>query len=252
MKDKQDILIATIRKRHNLPDSADVRVKSVAAEMKAESEGGYNFTATITKDILDRDREVVIPDGADTSEFDTSGNVFWNHDYDKPIALPTGLKKGKGLIESSATFLKRPADYVGEWLADYARALVKQANDLGRAIGVSVGFIPMDMRDPNDRDRKQYGDSVANIITRWKLLEWSIAPVQSNPGAVVTAVGKGLLTKSAAQAMFGVDVKEAPKKKKVYVYVSQGAAPKMAKRGPSVGMLVKRALIKAKGGLYHE
>lgn len=254
---KDDILIAKIRKRHNLPDSADVRVKSVAADIKAKDDDSYKFSATITRDMLDRDREVVIPDGVDTSEFDKSGAVFWNHNYDMPVAIPTGIKKRQGAIDSTATFMKRPSGHQGEWFPDFARAFVTQGAELGKAVGVSIGFIPTEMRDPSDKDRQRFGDEVINIISKSKLLEWSIAPVQSNPGAVVTAVGKGLLSTSAAKAMFDVEVANAEtKRKKVYVIIEDAKSykplPVPRKAAPTADILVHRAIIKAKGGLYHE
>jgi hypothetical protein len=264
MKNTKSI-IDQMRKRHELDDDATVVVKQGPASFKADSDGdNFSFEAVITAEVLDRDREVVISDGVDTSDFDKSGAVFWNHDYDKPVAHPLGLSKSKGQLAARARFLRRPEGHQGEFLPDFARAFVNQGLELGKMPGVSIGFIPIEMRQPTKKDHERFGDTVENVISKSKLLEFSIAPVQSNPDAVVTAVSKGALSASAAKSMFGVDMPEKqadvdtdpivkPKPKKVIVILNQ--APAKAKKrkrvtAEQIRKEVRNAIRRQCGQLY--
>lgn len=184
-------ILAVIRKRHGLDDDADVRVRSMS--MKAEiGDDTHSFTARITTATLDRDAEVILPQGVDATEFNKSGAVFWNHDYDQPVAIARKVRQGDRDIVSTASFMERPADWQGEWRPDFARAFVSQMAKHGKETGVSIGFIPVEFRKPTTKDIETYGAEVRNVITQCRLLEWSIAPVQSNPDATVMRVGKAL------------------------------------------------------------
>lgn len=206
----------SIRERHKLSADAKVCVMSGAVTIKAaQSDDPYKFTARITTDSLDRQDEVVIPAGGNMDEFLESGAIFWNHDYTSPVGFPNKFRKiergskngvaGEDFIECGGIFMKRPDDYKGEFFPDFARAFVMQAAAAGINPGVSIGFIPIESREPSKADRARYGDSIQRVHNRWKLLEFSIAPVQANQDAVVVAVGKGLIAKAAAKAV-GIDV----------------------------------------------
>lgn len=182
-------IIAVIRKRHSLPDSADVRIKVLPMQAVPDPQHTGRFKAVINTDDIDRDSEVVLPQGMDATEFEKSGAIFWAHNYNLPVAKPYGkmVRQTKGW-EAGAEFAKRPDDYKGEFFPDFAKAMVSQ----GIVRGVSIGFIPTEVRNPTKKDIEVYGDGVKRIISKWRLLEWSIAPVQSNPNAFVTeAIAKG-------------------------------------------------------------
>lgn len=241
-------VVTKIRSDYKLAADAAVMVKYVPAEIKAED--SQRFTATINTDTLDRDDEVVLPSGMIPTEFNESGLVFWNHDYDKPVAFPEKPKIVGGGVVCGAKWMERPADYVGSWFPDFAKALCQQASALGRSIGVSVGFIAMDYRAPSKKDIDTWGDRIRRVITRWKLLEWSIAPVQSNPSAVVTAVGKGLVSREAVKACLGIDVpNEAPKRKYV-IPVDVSPRRDVAKVRDVVAKSVAVAVARQMGKLY--
>jgi hypothetical protein len=168
-------------------------LKSINAKMDTDPADPLLFTARITKSVLDRDGEVLLPGGMDASEFDVSGGIFWNHDYDRPVAVPVGkMQKNADAVIAKARFMERVEGDNGSFLPDYARSYVTAMAKAGRSAGVSVGFIGLDYRNPTKKDREDFGESVTRVYTRWKLLEWSIAPVQANQDAYVTAMGKSL------------------------------------------------------------
>ena len=195
-----------IRKRHGIKDGDDVGLAVMPAEVAVDKTDPMLFSATITKRVLDRDGEVVLPSGGIFTEFDASGAIFWNHEYDRPVASPVGrLIRDTDTITAKARFMERPEGSQGEFLPDYARAFVTSQAKVGKAAGVSIGFIVLEERKPTAKDKDEFGPDVRNVITKWKMLEWSIAPVQANQDSYVTAVGKSI-GGAACKALFGVDV----------------------------------------------
>jgi hypothetical protein len=209
--DTKDIINA-IRQRHKLDESKKVLVLSPKVALKAMPHNQHAFTARITTDSLDRQDEVVLPAGGNLNDFYASGCIAWNHDYDHPVGFPNrdkGLTQTDNYIECGGTFMKRPDDYQGEFFPDFARAFVQQAVEAGINPGVSIGFMPIESRIPTKADKSRWGSGIQMVHSKWKLLEFSIAPVQANQDAVVTAIGKGLITKSVAKAV-GYDVEKIP------------------------------------------
>ncbi len=182
-----------MRERHGLASDTPIEIKTIPMELMSDG-SGHRFKARITTDTLDRDGEVMIPQGMDESEFNKSGAIFWNHNYDLPVAKPVGkMMRTKGYVDSEAEFAKRPDDYQGDFFPDFARAMVQQ----GIVKGVSVGFIPLESRAPSKKDLEDYGDNVRRVHSKFRLLEWSIAPVQCNPDAMIQqAISKGIINDS--------------------------------------------------------
>jgi hypothetical protein len=103
------------------------------------------------------------------------------------------------------------------------------------------------VRRATDIDRKKYGDEVQTIFSRWKLLEVSLAPLQANPDALITAVKKGLVSPVAAKQFFGV---EAPKRTVVTIELP-AARSTVAKPAPiSVAEIARREIARARGSIY--
>lgn len=214
--------------------------KALAAEISSTAKG---FTATITAETLDRDGEVLIPSGMNSREFEQNPVLFWNHDYSQPVGRSTGLKRRERDIVGEFVFAKKPEGYVGEFFPEVAAALVGQ----GIVNAVSVGYVPEHggVRKATDIDRKKYGDTVSTIYSRWKLLEVSLAPLQANPEALITAVRKGIVSPIAAKQFFGV---VAPKRISIVVPCSYSTPIK--KRPIDIDKIVRREMARARGSIY--
>jgi HK97 family phage prohead protease len=215
--------------------------KALPAELRATPKG---FTAVITAETLDRDGEVLIPQGMNATEFERNPVLFWNHDYAQPVGRCNGLKRKDTTILGDFTFAQRPDGYGGEFFPEVAAALVGQ----GVVSGVSVGYIAEDggTRRASEVDRKKYGERAHTIYSRWKLLEVSLAPLQSNPDALITAVKKGIMSPVAAKRFFGI---EAPKR--VVVSVSIPAPSTETKRAPiNIDGIVRREFARRRGAIY--
>lgn len=216
--------------------------KALAAEVSTTAKG---FTAVITAETLDRDGEVLIPQGMNSREFDQNPVLFWNHDYAKPVGKCVSLKRGDRSIVGEFTFAKKPEGYVGEFFPEVAAALVGQ----GIVNAVSVGYVPESggIRRATDVDRKKYGDDVQTVFSRWKLLEVSLAPLQANPDALITAVKKGLVSPVAAKQFFGV---EPPKRTVVTIDLPAPRSTEKKAAPIDLSEIVRREVARARGSIY--
>ena len=218
-----------------------MQTKALSAQIAPSASG---FTAIITSETIDRDGEVLIPSGMNSKEFDRNPTLFWNHDYAEPVGKAVGpLKRKEREIVADFVFAKRPDGYAGEFFPEVAAALVGQ----GIVSGVSVGYVPEEggVRMATDIDRKKYGGSVSRIFSRWKLLEVSLAPLQANPEALITAVKKGLCSPVGAKRWFGIEVP-----KRIVVTVDVPARSTAQKRKPiDVDAIVRREIARAKGAV---
>lgn len=241
------------------------------------SDDSRSFTATITTNAIDRDGEVLLPEGMRSKDFESNPVVFWNHNYDMPIGKATDLSKQPNAWSATAELAKRPDGHEGEWFPDTVHALMRQ----GIIRGVSVGFQPIESRNPSKKDVATFGDEVTRVYSKWNLLEFSVAPLQANQEALVTAVSKGLVTSAQAKAVFpDVElpaVTEAPrpaeavedetaakarkriliptqqKRRKVYLFVEQAAPVKRKRKtmaATNVAIAVKRELALHAGRLF--
>ncbi len=192
--------------RYGLESPDELTFCNAIAEVKSDDViDPMLFTARISTNAVDNDAEVLLPRGMITTRFDKSGAGFWNHNYAQPIFVPEGkLTRTDTYVEGKGRFLERPADWQGEWFPDYVRAFVGAMSSSGKKVGVSVGFIPIETREPSKKDVAMFGENVRRVISKWELLEWSIAPVQANAEAYITAVGKSL-DKTAYKALFAAD-----------------------------------------------
>ena len=179
--------------------------KRLNATIEAATDQG--IIAKITTDSIDRDGEVLVPQGMNSKDFENNPVLFWNHDYSQPVGNVTNIERGDRAVFGTLNFAKRTEGVKGEFFPEVAESLVRQ----GIVKGVSVGFVPEGngSRSASTKDRKQYGDGCKRVFNRWKLLEVSIAPLPANQDALIQAVDKGLLSPVMCKSMFGFDVTEA-------------------------------------------
>tara|TARA_R100000734_G_scaffold18527_1_gene15592 strand:- start:1576 stop:2253 length:678 start_codon:yes stop_codon:yes gene_type:complete len=177
------------------------RTKTLSASVKMDAGG---IVAKLTTNSVDRDGEVLIPQGMVSKDFEKNPVLFYNHEYDQPIGKVTNLKRTEDSVMGTLTFAQRPKDYVGEFFPSFVEALVRQ----GIVKGVSVGFVPepSGARSATKADRMKFGERIKRVFNRWKLLEVSIAPLPANQDALVQAVDKGLVTPVQVKSFLGVDI----------------------------------------------
>lgn len=211
------------------------------------------FTCVMTKEVVDRDGEVVQLDGLDIEPYMTNPVVMFSHGRDKtagkiPVGKIVSIKRVNGQIIGEGEMASRPATHpeAEEWLPDTLLSLMQQKC----LNAVSIGFIPIQSRRANAEDTKKYGSKCMMVTTKSELFELSLEPTPCNAGALITAVSKGLLPKKSkawegeviTEKTYEIPVKIKPKTHEIKVNL----------KGGKIGEGRAKAIIEArvKGRLY--
>jgi len=151
--------------------------------------------AFISTSTVDEEGECVLPKGIQTTRFTKGGGtVFWNHNYDDPVAICEWLEVNDNGVVASTRFPERPEGHEGEWRPDAVLSLVAA----GLCRGVSIGFSYLETREPTAKDKQQFkstGNELQRVVSKSRLLEYSFAPLPMNEDALVVAASKGFLKK---------------------------------------------------------
>jgi len=174
-------------------------IKTLGYQRRASVSAASNFsederadTSYVTSDAVDRDREVVLPEGGDWKEFKKNPVVTFAHRYDElPVGRAAWVKRVQDKVNgwlAKTLYTERPDDWEGSWFADAVWHFVKS----GVLRGKSIGFLPLAGSAPEEKEIKARPElaGVSFMIRKWLALEYAVAPVQSNPDALVTAVNK--------------------------------------------------------------
>jgi hypothetical protein len=215
-----------------------------------KGEDGAPFRFIASTDSVDREGDVLVPDGMDSSEYDKNPVVLWLHDSSMPaIARAAKLYRYPNRIEVDVVFPDRPANLAkdSEWRPDEFRSLVKAG--LLNALSVRARAKPGGWRDPPSvGDRSKYGDSVRRVIAKWMLEEISLVPLPMNQDAVVLALGKGLIRPETAERYLSVRVPEVVKAAPIPY---RGITIRVPERGAlETSEAVRLAVAKARGRIY--
>lgn len=137
--------------------------------VRGETVGDVHY-ATITTNDLDRQGEIIDPDGMDITNFMANGVVLYGHQYSGMESIPVGKVSSLALVHENE--LKKwnmgwvfQGDDVSPLISAVTKSWVR-----GFLNTVSVGFLA-----------KEYD---GNTITKSELLEVSIVPVPANPQAL--------------------------------------------------------------------
>jgi phage head maturation protease len=167
----------------------------------------------VTTKAMDRDNEIVLPEGLELEQYRLNPVVLWGHDQDRPIGKALWVKLDAEGVLAKTQYISRPEKYVGEWLPDFVFSMI-QADVLR---GKSIGFLPLEIRDP-EQEELALNPSLQMVISRSLLLEYSVVSVPSNPLAVVEAVSKGVGLDHWQWKVVGQSKKAAPKKARPKLY----------------------------------
>lgn len=209
----------------------------------AETAGG--FEAIITTDAIDRDGEVVVPQGMNSTEFEKNPVLFWNHDYSQPVGKCLSLKREPHRIRGEFRFAQRPDGFDGAYFPQFVASLVAQ----GVVRGVSIGYMPEDggMRKATPDDRVRYGPQVHTVFSKWRLLEVSVAPLQANPEALVSAIRKGAVSTDDAERWLGY---VPPRRVQIVVDMPRKSSSRKSVPPIDVSAVVRREVARSFGRLW--
>jgi uncharacterized protein len=167
------------------PPALSHKVCDARVERKAGA-GDRVRRFVFSTDALDRDNEVVLPRGIDTSEFLRNPVFIWAHKYDIP---PIGRVLGATLADGGRA-LVGDVEFARTELADEVFGLYRD----GFLKAVSVGFRALAAKPPPPELTASRPELArcSRVITACRLYEVSAVPIPSNPEALIAAVGKGL------------------------------------------------------------
>lgn len=167
-------------------DPAAIDTKKLAVLMALPTEvksiGGKDsrlIEFIITSDRVDREQDVLNPDGWDMEDYLKNPVVLWAHDHSSmPIGNARSLTKVGNKWKSICEFT--PPE-----LCNGMGYMVYQMYDQGFMHACSVGFQPIEYTYAEER---RYG---INYVKQ-SLLEYSCVPVPANPDALVSAKSMGI------------------------------------------------------------
>jgi len=166
-------------------------------------EAGDSFTCVMSAETVDREGEVLVPDGCDVRHYQNP--VFFDHDTTKLIGVCQGIERPKGEPKRLMATVKLLPEPVYSQEVETARNILRYAVPLGLKPGISVGFIRHETRKANQHDREKYGADVKQVTSKWELLEISLALVQCNRDAIITGVNKGYFSEAGLKSL-GIEV----------------------------------------------
>ena len=154
------------------------------------NKGERAVIARISTVSVDRDGDVMLPSGADLSDYKKNPVVMFGHDQGAiPVGKAVAINTRSRDIVAKVVFAERPPEHpaAAEWVPDTLLWLFQQKV----LSAFSVGFTITEAREADKRDRARFGEGVRQVITDWKLVEFSVVPVPSNQDALAMAVSKG-------------------------------------------------------------
>jgi hypothetical protein len=136
--------------------------------------------ARISTSEIDRDLEVLAPEGMDDRNYRANPVVLWSHSYSNPdhvIGKNAWIVKGE-----DGTSLIAKTHFAKHKFAD--QVYQGYTEDIGDGIGPllkmwSVGFIPLEWED-NPKNMK----GVQRLYSAWEIIEYSAVPIGSNRNAL--------------------------------------------------------------------
>jgi hypothetical protein len=169
-------------------------------------DGERAVKAVISTSAVDRDGEVLIPQGCNWKDFQANPVVMLGHAYyTLPVGKIVGLTRDATSITAKVVFAERPSTHPPEeeWAPDTLLSLYQQKV----MNAFSVGFTITEARPATDRDVTNFGAGCRRVISKWKLMELSFVPIPCNQEAVALAVSKGIVSPAMAKGVWGVEAK---------------------------------------------
>ena len=179
-------------------------------EVQKDKKGQDIVVSYISTKAIDRDKEVLMPEGVDLENYKKNPVVLWSHDYHSvPIGKNLWIKPDTKGLKAATLFANT------ERGQEIFRAYTEDMAGTGPLLkGFSVGFIPKKWKDKDEiiAEAEKAGESVdkaalpERIYTEWELLEYSPVPIPSCPEALTEAEKSGVISHEFAKSFEPVTV----------------------------------------------
>lgn len=144
-------------------------------------------TAVICTPVVDRQGEIIMPDGVDSADWQKNPVILWEHGWDSRITTPIakgvgpdgklGLKLADNALEGTAWFTNKNAES-----AQIFDLIVE-----GIIRATSIHVVPV------ETEQQRSDSQVVTVYPRSTLLEWSWGKIGVNPEAVLKVLNSGRL-----------------------------------------------------------
>lgn len=163
--------------------------------------------AVITDGSIDKDREIVSPEGVKFDWFEKSRVVTFNHQYwMPPVGKCLWYKRVGDSWKAKTRYASRPKDHPNnlEWIPDTIFHMTQERMMRGN----SIGFLPSKWHEPTKEDREKSIDHTKAdlIFDEIYVFEYAKCAVQCNNNAITEEVAKGVIQLS--EEAFGNQFKE--------------------------------------------
>ena len=185
LKDINRDYLDMIAKDYDLnEDKAEFVIKGFSLapnEMKFDDGESSSIDILSTKSI-DRDGDVVDPNGVVFDIFRKHPVCVWCHDYKQlPVGKSAWIKNSAGEAVVAKTIYAVKSNPLAKQIYEYRKD--------GFPLGKSLGFVPVEWEDYNPKVSKGMKKKYNRVI----LLEYSDVPMPSNTDVLQLAVSKGLI-----------------------------------------------------------
>jgi len=149
-----------------------MKTKHLIGEIKAAESSDYDGTFVLTTGNVDRDGDIIEPDGLDVTAFLKNPITLWQHDHKNPVGTWENIRHE-----------------TGRWVADLKLATTNLANMTRKLIqegvlkAVSVGFLPKE--NGYERIEDEDGNFKGYRFLKTELLEVSLVSVPANAEALL-------------------------------------------------------------------
>jgi len=200
------------QKLHIKKEDIEMVRKFYLADSQSANDDERAITARVSTPDIDRDGEIILSEGIDTTEYVKNGVLIWAHDYKIP---PLGRSVWPPRIDKSGMVCK--FQFAKTQFADEVYQLYRD----GYMKAFSIGFIPVEY------------DKATKTHKRISLLEISCVPVPANQNALVMeAYQKGIIKSASLKKDFGIEdapaVEPEPVAEPIVESVPETVAPDLA------------------------
>ena len=205
----QDDRLENIKSKYSISEDVEFIRKGLICEKVESDDEERSVIRYVSTPNLDRDSEIIMPDGVILDDFKKNPVVLFGHQYyDLPIGKDLWIKTDNKGVIAKTQFAKHQ-------LADDVYNLVKE----GFMNASSIGFIPVEWIE---RGEKTWGDYETKLVSDWGiskaevdaadriytkciLLEHSDVPVPSNPEALNLAFSKDIIHSEIMKKAFEIE-----------------------------------------------
>jgi hypothetical protein len=167
---------------------------NAVADVKKASDGTPTFT--FTKEIIDRDGDVVVVDGVDLSEFKKLPVMLWSHDMLQPtVGKWINIEKTKKEITAQPVF----ATGIGYDLPEILEGLVEKGFLKACSIGFQASWDDIEQVPATSKMKAH------QRIHKSSLYECSLVNVPANQAALTKSLKEGSLSDIEMDILLGKD-----------------------------------------------